>query len=361
NNTVLDEDETIICQKVDDDLFNISDDYAILKCLGHGAFGHVAEAYHRKTNTSVAIKKVEIDKDQNISEEYKFLQWKRLSGEIFILNALKGKHEGVVQLYDVRVEPNNNRMKEVYLTMNLMATDLDKLIKSRRLTKRDIQRYTYKIIKAIQYIHSANVALKNSLNKRNMSNYGVGTEIYRAPELLLRCSHYNRAVDLWSIGCIFGEMFEGTSLFTGARFYQLYPEIFELIGTPTTNEDIEWLSEECRCTIRSSPVQPESWEKLSNISKDPDALGLLQKLLVFNQNDRINAQKASKDPYFALDSFDQSVENEISEIKISEDSKTVQDVQQKIYNQVKEIRLNHKKMTDDELISTFGFQNCLSF
>lgn len=49
-----------------------------------------------------------------------------------------------------------------------------------------------------------------------MTQYVV-TRWYRCPELLL-APHlpYNTAVDVWSIGCIFGEMLNGEALFPGS-------------------------------------------------------------------------------------------------------------------------------------------------
>ena len=42
----------------------------------------------------------------------------------------------------------------------------------------------------------------------------VATRWYRAPELLLG-DRYGRAVDVWSIGCIIGELSDGQPLFPG--------------------------------------------------------------------------------------------------------------------------------------------------
>ena len=36
---------------------------------------------------------------------------------------------------------------------------------------------------------------------------------YRSPDILLGNEHYERSVDMWSIGCIFGEMVLGNILF----------------------------------------------------------------------------------------------------------------------------------------------------
>lgn len=43
----------------------------------------------------------------------------------------------------------------------------------------------------------------------------VVTLWYRPPELLLGASHYGAAVDLWSTGCILGELFSGKPVLPG--------------------------------------------------------------------------------------------------------------------------------------------------
>ena len=43
----------------------------------------------------------------------------------------------------------------------------------------------------------------------------VATRWYRAPEILLGCKRYTTGVDLWSLGCILGEMLSRRPLFPG--------------------------------------------------------------------------------------------------------------------------------------------------
>jgi cyclin-dependent kinase 12/13 len=43
----------------------------------------------------------------------------------------------------------------------------------------------------------------------------VVTLWYRAPELLLGASRYGAAVDLWSAGCILGELYSGRPILPG--------------------------------------------------------------------------------------------------------------------------------------------------
>lgn len=41
----------------------------------------------------------------------------------------------------------------------------------------------------------------------------VVTQYYRAPEILMGARHYTAAVDVWSVGCIFGELLGRRILF----------------------------------------------------------------------------------------------------------------------------------------------------
>ena len=54
-----------------------------------------------------------------------------------------------------------------------------------------------------------------------MTDY-VATRWYRAPELLVGSS-YEKPVDVWSVGCMFGELIDGAPLYPGSDdFDQLY-------------------------------------------------------------------------------------------------------------------------------------------
>ncbi len=61
----------------------------------------------------------------------------------------------------------------------------------------------------------------------------VVTLWYRAPELLLGATEYGRAVDLWSVGCIFGELLTREPLLQGKNEVDELTKIFELCGVPT--------------------------------------------------------------------------------------------------------------------------------
>lgn len=43
----------------------------------------------------------------------------------------------------------------------------------------------------------------------------VATRWYRAPEIMLNSKGYSKAIDIWSVGCILGEMLANRPLFPG--------------------------------------------------------------------------------------------------------------------------------------------------
>ncbi|XP_072159956.1 serine/threonine-protein kinase NLK [Bemisia tabaci] len=64
----------------------------------------------------------------------------------------------------------------------------------------------------------------------------VVTQYYRAPEILMGAKHYTAAVDVWSVGCIFGELLGRRILFQAQNAVQQLEMITDLLGTPTLIE-----------------------------------------------------------------------------------------------------------------------------
>uniref|UniRef100_A0A0D3B6Y3 Protein kinase domain-containing protein n=1 Tax=Brassica oleracea var. oleracea TaxID=109376 RepID=A0A0D3B6Y3_BRAOL len=54
----------------------------------------------------------------------------------------------------------------------------------------------------------------------------------KAPELLLNCSEYTAAIDIWSAGCILSEIMTGQPLFPGKDYVHQLRLITELVGSP---------------------------------------------------------------------------------------------------------------------------------
>jgi mitogen-activated protein kinase 15 len=55
----------------------------------------------------------------------------------------------------------------------------------------------------------------------------VATRWYRAPEILLGSTRYTKGIDMWSIGCIFGELLGGKPMFPGTSTLNQLDRIME--------------------------------------------------------------------------------------------------------------------------------------
>lgn len=65
-----------------------------------------------------------------------------------------------------------------------------------------------------------------------MTEY-VATRWYRAPEILLGSHTYTTAVDMWSVGCMLGEIINGKSVFAGTSTINQIEKILGLVGMPS--------------------------------------------------------------------------------------------------------------------------------
>lgn len=128
----------------------------------------------------------------------------------------------------------------------------------------------------------------------------VVTLWYRAPDVLLGSRKYSTPVDIWSIGCIFAEMVNGSPLFTGNSDDTQLEYIFRHLGTPR-EEIFPGVSElpDWRPDFEQHPA-PESLDEFRRLVPNLEVCGveLLQAMLVFDPSKRITAQDARHHPYF---------------------------------------------------------------
>lgn len=131
----------------------------------------------------------------------------------------------------------------------------------------------------------------------------VVTLWYRAPELLLGTASYGQAVDMWSVGCIFGELLTREPLLQGKNEVDELTKIFELCGVPS--EDC-WPGFRRLPNARSLRLPPASLSTGSLIRARFPLLtaagsALLSGLLSLDPSKRVTARDMLTHDYFKQD------------------------------------------------------------
>ena len=138
----------------------------------------------------------------------------------------------------------------------------------------------------------------NHLTSYTILDY-VATRWYRAPEILLGSTKYTKAVDMWSVGCILGEMLCGKPIFPGTSTMNQLDRVIEVTGRPS-KEDIESIKSPFAATMLES-LPPTKAKSLKEIfpTASVDAVNLIEACLQFNPSNRITVLDALKHPYVA--------------------------------------------------------------
>ncbi|XP_070970826.1 mitogen-activated protein kinase 15-like [Oncorhynchus clarkii lewisi] len=296
---------------------HISMKYEIKKRLGKGAYGIVWKAVDRQTGEVVAVKKI-FDAFRNRTDA------QRTFREIMFLQEF-GDHVNIVKLLNVIRAQND---KDIYLVFEYMDTDLHAVIKKGNLLKDIHKRYVmHQLLKATKYLHSGNVIHRDQKPSNilldtdcfvKLCDFGlarslcqiqedagnpalteyVATRWYRAPEILLGSSRYTKGVDMWSIGCILGEMLLGQPLFPGTSTINQIEKIMSAIPHPSPEDVLSIRSEYGASVIQRMLLKPQvPLEDLLQSSVPPDALDLVRRLLVFNPDKRLTAEQALQHLY----------------------------------------------------------------
>ncbi|OXB50970.1 UNVERIFIED_CONTAM: hypothetical protein H355_012360, partial [Colinus virginianus] len=209
-----------------------------------------------------------------------------------------------------------------------MESDLHQIIHSAQpLTLEHVRYFLYQLLRGLKYIHSANVLhrdlkpsnlLVNENCELKIGDFGmargvgadprhakaflteyVATRWYRAPELLLSLHRYTRAIDMWSVGCIFAEMLGRRQLFPGRNYVHQLQLIMAVLGTPPPDVMAAIGAERVRAYLQSLPPRPPvPWESVYG-DAEPDALALLGRMLRFDPRERVGVAEALRHPFLA--------------------------------------------------------------
>jgi len=293
--------------------------YDILQKLGKGAYGIVWKVRDKESNEIYALKKI-FDAFHNATDA------QRTFREIIFLQEL-ADHDNIITLLDVMKADND---RDIYLVFEFMESDLHAVIRANILEDIHKRFIIYQLLKAFKYMHSANVIhrdmkpsnlLLNSECLLKVADFGlarlvdspkedgtktqvltdyVATRWYRAPEILLGSNNYTKAVDMWSIGCILGELLGAKPMFPGTSTMNQIDKILSILGRPN-KDDLDAIQSDYAAQMLENIPAHNAVTGLDDLypSADDEAMDLLKKLLTFNPDKRITVEQALEHPYIA--------------------------------------------------------------
>jgi serine/threonine protein kinase len=248
-----------------------------------------------------------------------------------------------------------------------METDLHRIIYSRQpLTIDHVQYFVYQILRGLKYIHTANVIhrdlkpsnlLVNANCDLKICDFGLArgvedeqsgalteyvvTRWYRAPEIMLACHEYTKAIDVWSVGCIFAELLARQALFPGEDYIAQLRLICDKMGRPT-EEDLDFVtSDRAKRFIMSLPLKKGTAmaEIFPEHKNEKDAHDLLRKMLEFHPHRRITIEGALSHPFMASlhNAEDEPVANFTFDFAYEDDELSREKVQALIWDEIREL------------------------
>jgi len=284
--------------------------YQKIEKIGEGTYGVVYKARNRLTGELVALKKIGLEaEDEGIPST--------AIREISILKELQ--HPNIVRLHDVI-----HTEKKLTLVFEYLDLDLKKFLDTEPepLSPQTIKTLLFQLLAGVSFCHDRRVLHRDLkpqnllINKESLelklADFGLArafgipvrsythevvTLWYRAPDVLMGSRKYSTPVDLWSVGCIFGEMSSGRPLFPGTSEADQLTKIFKILGTPTeqtwpTMVDLP----DYKSDFESYPAHQLS-EQFPTL--EPAGQELLQQLLRYDPQQRLTAKKALTDDYFS--------------------------------------------------------------
>jgi len=217
----------------------------------------------------------------------------------------------------------------VFIVFEYCEHDLATIIKNIKnpFTESEIKTLLHQLLSAVHFLHDTKYIIHRDIKLSNLlyNNQGqlkladfglarsyhskaeltknVVTLWYRAPEILLGATTYTCAIDLWAIGCTFGELMIQKPILPGdSEIDQVY-KIFKLLGCPNIRiwpdmANLSWI----RDHVIDIRLEQEK-HKYNNIKIDFPKIGeegfdLLNRLLAYDPRKRITCSDSLRHEYF---------------------------------------------------------------
>ena len=306
--------------------------YTIMSKLGEGTFGEVHKAEERASGQIVAMKKILM---HNEKDGFPITALR----EIKLLKMLS--HPNVLKLEEMAVERSRGEGRKLkaimYMVTPYMDHDLSGLLDNPNVhfSEPQIKCYMLQLLEGVAYLHASKILhrdlkaanlLINNQGILQIADFGLArpydddppepgrgngeatrdyttlvvTRWYRPPELLLQLRRYTPAIDMWGVGCVFGEMFKGRPILPGNSDVNQAQLIFDLIGSPTEDNMPGWSSLPGLEGVQSFQYRNGTLTQAFR-EQGSSFISLLGELLKLDWHKRINAMDALHHPYFKND------------------------------------------------------------
>ncbi|KAJ5397471.1 hypothetical protein N7509_005584 [Penicillium cosmopolitanum] len=299
------------------------DNFERLNHIEEGSYGWVSRAKDITTGEIVALKKLKIE---NSPDGFP------VTGLREIQTLLEARHQNVVYLREVVM---GNKMDDVFLVMDFFEHDLKTLLDEMRepFLPSETKTLLLQVVGGLEFLHAKWIMhrdlktsnlLMNNRGEIKLADFGMAryygdpppkltqlvvTLWYRAPELLLGADKYGTEIDMWSIGCIFGELLTKEPLLQGKNEVDQVSKIFTLTGPPNSQTWPGFRSlpnaKSLRLPPSSTPSSSGNNPPLLPRSRFPyltnAGMHLLSGLLALNPASRPSAQECLAHPYFRED------------------------------------------------------------
>uniref|UniRef100_A0A8C5PG68 cyclin-dependent kinase n=1 Tax=Leptobrachium leishanense TaxID=445787 RepID=A0A8C5PG68_9ANUR len=288
------------------------EEFQCLNRIEEGTYGVVYRAKDKKTDEIVALKRLKMEKEK---EGFPITSLREIN------TILKAQHPNIVTVREIVVGSN---MDKIYIVMNYVEHDLKSLMETMKqpFLPGEVKTLMIQLLRGVRHLHD-NWILHRDLKTSNLllshagilkvGDFGLAREYgsplksytpivvtlwYRAPELLLGAKEYSTAIDMWSVGCIFGELLTQKPLFPGKSDIDQINKIFKDLGTPSEKiwPGYNELPAVKKITFTDYPYN--NLRKRFGALLSDQGFDLMNKFLTYCPAKRINCEDGLKHAYF---------------------------------------------------------------
>merc|ERR1719397_296366 len=274
-------------------------------------YGIVYRARDTKSGEIVALKKMRMEREKDGIP---------VSGlrEISILLGME--HENIVPLREIAV---GRSLESMFLVMDYCEQDLASLLDNMQspFSESQVKCIMAQVFRGLRYLHS-NFIVHRDLKVSNLlmtdkgcvkiADFGLArlyglplkpmtpkvvTLWYRAPELLLNAKTQTTAIDMWSGGCILGELLAHKPLLPGKSEINQIELVIALLGAPNDNS---WPEFSSLPALQEFTLKQQPYNNLKHKFPWLSAAGprLLNFLFMYDPTKRATADECLQSSYF---------------------------------------------------------------